>query len=88
MCKVDLEMEQEHIWQTWVDNLRRWRLLDFAAWFLDSASPAHLVGAQLVYIGEPLLEAFVPRGQFKALAALLEKPDQAQAFIAYLREEH
>ena len=81
-------MEQEHIWQTWADILRRWRLQDFAAWFLDSASPAHLVGAQLFYIGQPLLEAFVPNGQFTALTTLLEKPDQAQAFVAFLRKDH
>ncbi len=81
-------MEQEYIWQTWADNLRRWRLQDVAAWFLDSASPAHLVGAQLVYIGQPVLEAFVPPTQFTALTTLLEKPDQAQAFVAFLREDH
>ena len=81
-------MEQEYIWHTWAENLRRWRLESFAAWFLDSASPAHLVGAQLVYISQPLLDAFVPTGQFTALTTLLEKPEQAQAFVAFLREAH
>lgn len=81
-------MKQEQIWQTWAEHLRRWRLSDFAAWFLDSASPIHLIGAQLVYISQPVLEAFVPRGQFKALAELLEQPAEAQAFAALLREDH
>ncbi len=80
-------MEQELIWQTWADHLRRWRLQDFAAWFLDSAGPAHLVGAQLVYIGQPLLDTFIPNGYVAALANLLEKPAQAQTFAAFLREE-
>jgi len=81
-------MEYEQIWRMWAENLRRWRLLDFATWFFDSVSPAHLVGAQLVYLGEPLLEAFVPNGQFKALANILEKPDQARAFVLFLKEDH
>lgn len=79
-------MEQEQIWKTWAEHLRHWRLGGFVAWFLDSASPVHLVGAQLVYIGQPVLEAFVPQGQFKALASILEQPAQAQAFATYLRE--
>jgi len=83
-----LEMENTYIWQKWAENLRRWHLNDFAAWLLDSASPAHLVGAQLVYMGQPLLEVFVPRGEFNALAEILEKPSQAQAFVTYLREDH
>ncbi len=82
------EMEQEQVWQTWAEQLRRWRLGSFAVWLLDSASPVHLIGAQLVYIGQPLFEAFVPHGQVKALATLLEQPAQAQAFAAFLREEH
>jgi hypothetical protein len=80
-------MESEPSWQKWAENLRRWHLSDFAAWFFDSASPAHLVGAQLVYIGQPFLEAFVPKGQFNALAEILEKPAEAQAFAAYLKED-
>jgi hypothetical protein len=81
-------MEQEQIWQTWAEHLRHWRLGSFAAWLFESVGPAHLVGAQLVYIGQPLLEAFVPHGQFKTFARLLEQPAQAQAFAAFLREEH
>ncbi|MCB9135352.1 MAG: hypothetical protein H6636_07990 [Anaerolineales bacterium] len=81
------KMEQEQIWQTWAEHLRRWRLGSFAAWFLDSASPVHLVGAQLVYVGQPLLEAFVSQGQVKALATILEQPAQARALAAFLRED-
>jgi len=79
-------MENEHLWQKWADGLRRWHLEDFAAWLLESAGPAHLVGAQLVYISQPLLEVFVPNGQLETLAEILEKPSQAQAFVNCLRE--
>jgi hypothetical protein len=81
-------MENKYIWQKWAENLRRWHLSDFAAWFFDSASPAHLLGAQVVYIGQPLLEVFIPQVQFNALTEILEKPSQAQAFVTCLREDH
>ncbi|GAB4579868.1 MAG: hypothetical protein Fur0022_26070 [Anaerolineales bacterium] len=80
-------MEQEQVWQTWAEHLRHWRLQNFAAWLLDSASPIHLIVAQLAYVGQPLLQAFVPNGQINALTAILEQPAQAQAFAALLREE-
>lgn len=81
------QIDQKQIWRMWATQLQQWRLRDFALWLLDSASPVHLIGAQLVYIGQPLLEAFVPNGQFKALTSILEQPAQAQAFAEFLREE-
>lgn len=75
-------------WQAWADRLRRWGVQDLAAWFLEATSPLHLLGAQLYYIGQPWLDALFPRGGFRALANLLEDPDQEQAFLALLKEEH
>ena len=79
-------MENASIWQIWAENLHRWHLHSFAIWFLDSFSPVHLVGAQFVFISQPLLETFIPNGQLKVLASILEQPTQAQAFANYLRE--
>lgn len=81
-------MENESIWQTWAENLHRWHLHSFAIWLFDSSSPVHLVGAQFVYIGQPLLETFIPNGQLKVLTSILEQPTEAQAFVHYLREAY
>ncbi|MFQ5616301.1 MAG: hypothetical protein ACE5GO_07560 [Anaerolineales bacterium] len=83
-----IDMRDEHpIWQTWAGFLHRWGLQDFMAWLLEAIEPINLLGAQLVYIGEPLLDVFVPDGHTKALAQLLEEPKETQAFVKFLKEE-
>jgi hypothetical protein len=81
-------MEHEFIWKNWATRLKQWRLGDFAAWLLEAAGPVHLVGAQMLYLGQPLFEMFTQKGQFESITELLEKPEQAQAFVDLLREEH
>jgi hypothetical protein len=46
-----------------------------------------LLGAQAVYVGQPVLKVAIPQGHLDALVNLLEDPTQTRAFITYLREE-
>ncbi len=74
------------IWQIWADRLKQWGLEEFAASALEASDPINLVGAQLVYIGQPLLDGIFPTTHLNALASLLEEPEETQAFISFLRE--
>ena len=75
------------VWQKWTEYLQRWGLREFAAWLLEAVGPLTLLGAQLVYIGQPLFEVFIPDGNMEALARILEEPNETEAFVGYLREE-
>ena len=75
------------IWQIWADHLKQWRLQDFAAFALEASGPINLVGAQLVYISQPLLGGIFPKTHLNTLARLLEEPQETQDFISLLREE-
>jgi len=77
--------QSPHIWQTWVDTLNRWGLKNIAATFLDVLGPLTLLGAQVVYVGQPFLNSFLPEDHLEALADLLENPRETQAFISALR---
>lgn len=80
-------MVRNQIWEGWAKYLNQWGLCDFVAWFLEASGPVHFLGAQAVYIGQPLLDVFIPTGQSQALAELLEKPEQVIAFAAFLRKD-
>ena len=74
-------------WPVWADFLRRHEMENLAAWLLEAAGPLTLLGAQLLYIGGPLLRMLLPGLQREVLAGLLEDRDEALAFTAFLREE-
>ncbi len=78
--------DDDHAWKKWTTFLQRWGLQEFVAWLLEATGPITIIGAQVVYVGQPLLELFWPRGHVKALAELLEEPQTTQAFVCYLRE--
>jgi hypothetical protein len=75
------------LWPSWAAFLRCYRLENIAAWLIESSGPWALICAQLVYIGQPLLQPFVSNDRMEALAVLLEDRDEGQAFIACLYEE-
>ncbi len=79
--------ESRAIWIRWNQHLQKWGLCDFAAWFLTAISPLHLLGAQVLYIGQPFLNMLVPEQHILELADLLERPQKRQAFLVFLREE-
>jgi hypothetical protein len=79
--------KEHHIWRVWAENLRRWGLQDITAWLIEAVGPVQFLGAQVVYVGQPVLRIFVPDGHITAFAQVLEEPQAAQAFAAYLRKE-
>lgn len=76
-----------HIWQGWAQKLHSWGLGDWTATVLESAGPLTWLGAQIVYLGQPLLKQTAPDNQVQALVKLLENPENAETFISMLREE-
>ncbi len=79
-------MNEQQVWIIWRDFLHRTGLGDFTAWLLDAAIPVHLLGAQILYLGQPILNPLFPNQHIESLAELLETPEKSRAFIAYLRE--
>ena len=74
-------------WGVWAQQLYRWKLSGFVASLLESAGAFAPLAAQGLYVGQPLLETWVSKPGFKALAEMLEDPDEIKAFATYLREE-
>jgi hypothetical protein len=79
--------DNHHIWHIWARTLHRWGVSHLAASLLDAAGPVTLLGAQAVYLGQPLLRGIIPATHLNALAGLLEDGAQTRAFAAFLREE-
>jgi hypothetical protein len=75
-----------HIWRVWAKALHRWGLQNLVASFLEAAGPLTLIGAQVVYVGQPILNDIVPDGHINALTSVLEDDGQREEFIACLRE--
>lgn len=71
-------------WPEWTESLRRLGLDGFAAWLLEVGGPVNIIGAQLLYIGQPFVTPQASNG-IGALANLLEQEDEARAFAALLR---
>jgi hypothetical protein len=76
-----------HIWLGWAQKLHSWGLGDWIASLLEGFGSLTWLGAQLVYIGQPLLSQAATKNQLQALVELLENPDDTKAFINMLREE-
>ena len=78
---------EQQIWQSWARTLHQWGIANLVSAFLQSAGPITLLGAQLVYISQPLLQPVAGRGSLQALADLLEDPQNARDFLAMLEGE-
>jgi len=75
-----------HIWHIWASNLHQWGVHELAATLLEAAGPLSTIGAQVVYLSQPLLSVFLPSEQLSALADMLDDTTQTRAFAIYLRE--
>ncbi len=71
-------------WPLWIDSLRKQGLTELAAWFLEAAGPLNILGAQVLYLGQPFISSTAYRG-WQALANLLEQEDEARAFATLLK---
>ena len=70
-------------WVKWSETLSRFHLKGLVGWLLEAGEPLALVGAQLLYVGEP----FIGGSTVKELAAFLEDQEETRAFAAFLRKE-
>jgi hypothetical protein len=74
------------VWQDWVAFLNKRGLGGLVASLLDAASPLALPGAQLIFIGEPVLSSFMAGAKIDAVTDLLEDNTAYQGFIAALKK--
>jgi len=84
---MDPVLEPRSAWPGWAKFLHTHGLENLVAWMLEAAGPLTVLGAQLLYIGGPLLRPALTDGQRDALAGLLEDRNEALAFTAFLRED-
>ena len=77
----------QNTWQKWCNGLQRMGLEDIVATLLEAGAPLHLAGAQLVYLGQPILSALFPNKELEALACLLEDPHHTAEFVNSLKED-
>ena len=73
--------------QSWASRLQQWRMHQIAAALLEAGGPLKLIGAQLVFISQPLFSGLMGGEQLKALTGLLEEPEKTKTFIQFLRED-
>ncbi len=77
----------QHIWQGWARTLQQWGVNDWMASLLEAIGPLSVLGANMVYLSQPVLHNIFPDDQLVALAQMLEDPIQTEAFTNILREE-
>jgi hypothetical protein len=78
--------QNHHIWQVWAETLDRWGVRKVIASLLEVAGPSAVLVAQFVYLGQPLLQGFLPTSQLNLLASTLEDDQQRHDFINTLNQ--
>jgi hypothetical protein len=81
-----LVVKNRHIWQKWADALHRWGVKDVVATLLEATEPLNFIGAQVVYLSQPIITQILPEDHINAFADLLEDPDRTKAFTRFLRQ--
>jgi hypothetical protein len=76
----------QHIWRVWAGFLQRWGVERWVASLLEAAGPLNVLGAQVVFLGQPFLGQSYSQDQLNALARLFEDATYSQAFVKFLRE--
>lgn len=82
-----LQPEYPEVMQSWADRLHQWRLNQLTAVLLEAGGPLKLIGAQLIFISQPLFSGLLSSGRLDLLAEILEDSEQTTTFIRFLREE-
>ena len=77
--------QSSQIWQIWAETLNNLGVKDLIAVLLEALGPLSVLGAQLVYFGQPFFDPFFSEGYLDVLADTLEDPQKTQAFVAVLR---
>ena len=78
-------MELQKNREKWIESLYKLRLQNLTATFLEALGPMSLLGAQLVYLSQPVLSSFIAREQSEDFAKILEDPSEPEIFIEALR---
>ncbi|MBS3752475.1 MAG: hypothetical protein KGY46_03685 [Anaerolineales bacterium] len=72
-------------WDKLSGNLHKWGLHHVTAALIEALGPLGMVGAQIMYLSEPILSTFIPAQTASDLASILEDPDKTQGFVQALR---
>jgi hypothetical protein len=78
-------MEIQENRKKWIESLYKLRLQNLTATFLEALGPMNLLGAQLVYLSQPVLSSFISKDQSQDIARILEDPSETELFIEALR---
>jgi len=78
--------KDQQIWRIWANFLQQWGVESWVASILEAFGPLAIMGAQAIYISQPLLSHVLPEDHLEALARMFEDTQQAQAFVEFLRE--
>lgn len=70
-------------WTKWANNLARFKAKALTAWILEIFEPLMPIGAQMLYISQPL----IGYNRANDLAQLLEDKEETRAFAIFLRKE-
>ena len=70
-------------WEKWADTLTKFKVKSLVAWLLEAGEPFLLVGAQMLYFGQPLLGY----DRVDNLAHFLEDKEETRAFASFLKKE-
>ena len=76
-------MQAHADWSKWVEFLQKYKLDGLASWLLEAGAPINLMGAQVLYLGQP----FMGGKQINSIAHMLEDENESLAFARYLRGE-
>jgi hypothetical protein len=71
--------------ENWIKTLHKLRLHHLTATILEALGPINLLGAQLVYISQPVLSPLISQEQSDDIARILEDPSETADFITALR---
>lgn len=71
--------------EKWIKTLYKLRLQNLTATILEALGPMNILGAQLVYLTQPVLSPFITSDQSQEFAKILEDPSETALFIKALR---
>ena len=78
---------QDKQYQKWSERLQQFGLHQLAASFLEASGPLNLIASQLVIVGQPIINGFIPDDQITTFSTMLENPEETTRFVDTLREE-
>ena len=87
MQAAKIQPETELVMQNWAGRLQQWHLHQIAAALLEAGGPLKIIGAQLVFISQPLFSGLFSGDRLDLIAGILEEPEKTNTFVQFLRED-